>query len=260
MKKVIRLTEKDLQIIVKRVLNEGHTKSKYGILNESYLPAVQEGDSECDIVCERKQAKFGSNGSLVKRIQRGLSKCGFNVEREGGGMMPGCKDDPNKCDGLFRKETKKAVEEFQKKNQLRPDGAVGKATLLKLQSNGCLTFEDCDCSKLQKIKTLPIDNQDQLRDVDCYTLKKCLQQFMSTGTSGVPPKTIDIIALERCLKGKQKPDGDKPKVNGCIYESGAIRRNCPATINCMPSPNKPNPCDSPMNKWCIAQGCTKTVN
>ena len=257
MKKVVRLTEKDLHRIVKKVIIQESLNKK--LINESYLPAIQKEDSVCEIVCERKQAKFGSEGDVVKLIQHGLSKCGFNPQREGGGIKQGCKDNKENCDGLFRTETKKAVEEFQKKYQLRPDGAVGKATLLKLQSNGCLTFEDCDCSKLQKIKTLPIDNQDQLRDVDCDTLKKCLQQFMSPGTSGVPPKTIDIIALERCLKGKQKTDGKK---GGCIYVSKIgsqiAQEPCPKNINCQPLRDRtgPSPCDVPMNKWCISQGCT----
>jgi hypothetical protein len=240
MKKVIRLTEKDLQIIVKRVLNEGHTKSKYGILNESYLPAVQEGDSECDIVCERKQAKFGSNGSLVKRIQHGLSKCGFNVEREGGGMMSGCKDDPNKCDGLFRKETKKAVEEFQKKYGLQPiDGAVGKKTIEKLKGVGCMEFKQCSCNTQQDDDIYIEDYYDKF---DCEKLKSCLNSM---------GKDWCMDDLNKCLKG-EKSSVKKPPIN---FACG----NCPDTINCMPSPGRKTVCDQPFYKSCISKKCTKPI-
>jgi len=244
MRKVVRLTERDIQRIVKGVLNERHTKSKYRILNEAYLPAVQEGDEECDIVCERKHAKYGSNGSLVQRIQHGLSRCGFNVKSEGGGMMPGCKDDPNKCDGLFRGETKKAVEEFQRKHGLSVDGVVGKETINKLNETNCMAFKDCDCETQNDDDSSPIPGQKIDYDkYDCDELKRCLN---SMGTDWC------MNDLEKCLKGK-KPPVKSPRKQQC--------ERCPATIDCMPkygaTPLTKLPCKDPFIIQCIESGCTK---
>jgi hypothetical protein len=239
MKKVIRLTESDLTRLVKKVIGEQHRSiSKNIMLNEAYLPAVQEGDSECDIVCERKQAKVGSNGSLVKRIQHGLSKCGFNVKREGGGMMSGCKDDPNKCDGLFRGETKKAVEEFQRKNGLPIDGAVGKKTIEKLKGVGCMEFKQCSCNTQQDDDIYIEDYYDKF---DCDELKRCLNSI---------GKDWCKSDLDRCLKG-EKSSVKKPPFNGC--------GNCPDTVNCMPSPGRKSVCDQPFYKSCISKKCTKPI-
>jgi hypothetical protein len=58
--------------------------------------------------------KVGSEGDMVKKIQKSL---GF--------------EDKN-CDGKFGLKTEQKVKEFQKKNEMNPDGIVGPQTLKKL--------------------------------------------------------------------------------------------------------------------------------
>jgi hypothetical protein len=58
--------------------------------------------------------KIGSEGDMVKKIQKSL---GF--------------EDKN-CDGKFGLKTEQKVKEFQKKNEMNPDGIVGPQTLKKL--------------------------------------------------------------------------------------------------------------------------------
>lgn len=271
MKKVIKLTENDLTHIVKRVMSEQILRkntilNRRRTINEFYLPIIQQGDDVCDIVCERKQAKFGSNGDVVKLIQHGLSKCGFNVKREGGGILKGCKDDPKNCDGLFRSETKKAVEEFQAANKLPVDGSVGKSTLMQLYKNKCISFKDCGCQTKDQ-STLPKKDQSTIPDkesfldgVDCDELIACLKKFI-VGDNGKKLDSIPVVNLEVCLskKGALPKKGTLPKKtpdkNLCVFG----QEICPSTLNCMPSPNTQNPCRTPMGKYCISTGCTKAL-
>ena len=109
MKKKIKLTESDLENIIKRVLNEQSSQSLL-----------------CPIQCKTKVLGKGNAGEDVKLIQNALAKCGFNKENFGGGMKVGCDKDHTKCDGKFNTETAKAVREFQK--------SVG-ITILQLWSN-----------------------------------------------------------------------------------------------------------------------------
>ena len=85
----------------------------------------------------------GSEGLLVKRVQHFLLNNGFS-----GGTAPitkdenGCKADLKKCDGIYGKNTKTQVRNFQIKNPpLSKDGIVGKQTLDKMNqiSNGQLS-------------------------------------------------------------------------------------------------------------------------
>jgi hypothetical protein len=264
MKKVIKLTENDLTHIVKRVMNEQILRKKTILnrrrtINEAYLPIIQQGDDICDIVCERKQAKFGSNGDVVKLIQHGLSKCGFNVKREGGGILKGCKDDPKNCDGLFRGETKKAVEEFQAANKLTADGSVGKSTIMKLYDNKCITFKDCGCQTqdTEDQSTIP-EKESFLDGVDCDELIDCLKKLM-VGDNGKKLDSIPVFNLELCLS-KKTPLPKKnllPKKEGsrCVWQG----KTCPSTLNCMPSTGGVNPCQTFMGKYCISTGCTKAL-
>lgn len=124
-----------------------HENAKKETLFEAYIQNIEENDTICDIFCEKKQAKYWAKGPVVKQIQHALANCGFNPKFEGGGMNEGCKDDSNKCDGVFKKQTELAVKEFQKKYGLVDDGVVGKKTLEKLKENCQLDFQNCECEK-----------------------------------------------------------------------------------------------------------------
>jgi len=59
---------------------------------------------------------IGSRGNAVKILQRKLNKLGYNLS----------------VDGIFGRNTRRAVIDFQKKYGLVPDGIVGKKTWTKL--------------------------------------------------------------------------------------------------------------------------------
>jgi hypothetical protein len=232
----------------KRIL-QMHQFVKDGFINEGYLPKIQQGDELCDIICERKQAKYGSNGDVVKEIQHALAKCGYNAKYEGGGINVGCKDDKSKCDGLFRRETENAVKEFQSTNGLTPDGSVGKKTLEALRDKGCIDLPNCDCKKKtdpkiedtkiedRKIKDdnrIFLEKQLGISDINCDKIVYCIRTLMSVT---VPIKNISVDEFKKCLKGKiTKQDpliGDK---KDDIFTEGDCK-NCPSKVDCMPKIN-----------------------
>ena len=148
MKKTIKLTESDLESIIKKVL-----------INEQ-SSATREKEL-CPIQCKKKVLGKGNAGEDVKMIQNALANCGFNKENFGGGMKAGCGEDYTKCDGKFNTETAKAVREFQKSVGITMDGLVGPKTLAALtKSPGkepCLAPIKCNCKK----KTDKISDQEQ---------------------------------------------------------------------------------------------------
>ena len=163
MKKIIKLTENQLNKIVKRVLSE------------SYEGIIKQGDTSCDIKCKRKIAKNGSSGDVVKMIQHYLAKGSsknvtsggnygpYNSENSGGGMTEACAQSWEDCDGKFRSETKKAVEEFQEDvDSLTKDGVVGAETLKMIcqllgdqQQPYKSLCSDCNCDDKQSQKDNP---------------------------------------------------------------------------------------------------------
>lgn len=234
-----------------RLINEGLKT----VLNEARLPIIQEGDDLCDILCGRKQAKYGSNGDVVKKIQNALMNCGFNVEKQGGGINKGCKEDWTKCDGKFRKETKTAVEQYQTAStNLGTDGSVGYKTLIEMGSKGrCIKLPDCMCDKKPKDEkrenredwwTL-IDGGSSRMD-DCDTINKCLY------------KTI-----KSCSKDRLVPNCFQNTFFKCMREGGPKKGgnkkcgDCPDYINRMPGPGqKPL---SQLEQDCIQSGCSKVT-
>lgn len=108
MKKILRLTETELIRFIKNVIKEDTPPLEN-------LPVTD--------------FNFTEN---VKCIQKALIKAGFGSFLGKGG--------PNKdgVDGLFGNQTKKAVQEFQKKNGIRPTGFVGDQTAPKL---GCTSMK-----------------------------------------------------------------------------------------------------------------------
>ncbi len=262
----------------RRIIGMHQTATKKHYIMEKYEGGlIMEGDDLCDIECENKIAAYGSNGDAVKEIQHALSKCGFNIKYEGGGMNTGCAKDKNKCDGKFRQHTRDAVKEFQKANGLFVDGKVGSITLAKLVSEGCLDDPQCDCNNQQDV----IDDYDQdiidtdpikiIDTVDCEKLKKCVKEYILSLDIPDYKGFKSCIGNEDQLKDSDQEDPanfDKDGfVEGCAW---FIRTNentvgykrimsCPDYLNCMPSTNRDNLkyCNSKAIQACKAKGCTK---
>jgi len=258
--KTINLTENDLKKIVKKQktptkskkstpkkIEEGVMKIKKGgdtfnltesdikklnvfLLTEQRAGIIQQGDTDfCLIVCDVKHAKYGSNGEMVKKIQHLLAANGFNEEFVGGGMESGCDREWPTCDGKFRRHTKDAVVEFQKKYNLKADGIVGPLTLKKmcevLKSTHSLMKKplcpDCKCDDPPKDtdkdppkdtdKDPDIDIDDpNIGDKECATIIGCIKKIMSGDIS----KGKEWITFLECI-GKLKniifPPIDMPK-------------------------------------------------
>ena len=237
MKKKIKLTESDLENIIKRVLNEQTTSDRESLL--------------CPIQCKKKVLGKGNAGEDVKLIQNALAKCGFNKEKFGGGMKVGCDTDHTKCDGKFNTETAKAVREFQKSVGITMDGLVGPKTLAKLMDK-CLKPFKCNCKKKEPINNKPglgADETKNLSPTDKVTVgcKKSISCFEKHKN--------DACGLANCL-GICIPDGmckgekmyDRP-----VNDSDC--KGCPPYINEMPGVGIRKERTDKIQR-CIDTGCT----
>lgn len=215
-------------------------------LNEARYDLIQQGDDLCDILCGRKVAAYGSNGDVVKQIQSALAKCGHNVENEGGGINQGCKDDYKNCDGKFRKETKKAVESFQKGfSGLVVDGVVGPETL-KVLGEKCIQLPNCDCeNQIEKdvIQTdewwlkIGIDNPNY---GDCKYINACIAQALNNTANRFSWE--DFLS---CMKSKI----------GVTYPKKGKCYNCPKYADYRTWPKDNRYTDLGIEE-CVKKGCT----
>ena len=267
----------------KRLMMEQANKR---ILGESYEGGIiQQDDVPCDIWCKEKLAKYGSNGFTVQLIQNLLAYNGFNNEYLGGGMTDGCGKYYERCDGKFRKHTKDAVLEFQRKFGIIPvDGVVGYDTLSKMcevlkgsrVDNGfdLLCNNDCNCqddNQKDNIDNHKDDFKQINGDIDCEDLRYCVDKYIFGGT--VP----DMSGFISCYHKKDKTKGDMDEedwrniemdgfVEGCAWyiKSNALSSgrkyisDCPSQLDCMPGPGRDmRYCNSKKIQACKSQGCTK---
>lgn len=247
----IRHIQEANKSLEKRVLSEKDMSDFFkNAIKESFLPIIQEGDDLCDILCYRKQAKFGSNGDVVKLIQNALVNCGHNAEKQGGGMVQGCKDDHTKCDGKFREETKKATEEFQRATGLTVDGAVGFETLKKLGEK-CIKLPDCKCGEEKKNEKTSTNNEwwkligkDDYKFGDCEKINSCMYEVLKS-----TKLDFNWDMFLSCMSNKI--GGKKSNLNDC--------GKCPDTFDKMPKRGYDKGTDMKFIESCISKGCTKPV-
>lgn len=243
MKKKIKLTESDLENIIKRVLNE----APLGASSQSPL---------CPIQCKTKVLGKGNAGEDVKLIQNALAKCGFNKENFGGGMKVGCDKDHTKCDGKFNTETAKAVREFQKSVSITMDGLVGPKTLAKLMEGEerCLKPIKCDCKKKEPIKNKPGVGNDERKSVD---LSDKVTVGCKKSISCFEKHKDDVCGLANCL-GICIPDGmcKGQKLSKPVYDMDCAE--CPKYINEMPGWGEQKQRTDKIQR-CIDTGCTKVA-
>ena len=259
MKKIIKLTENQLNKIVKRVLSESYEGG-----------AIQQQDKPCDIWCKIKLAKTGSNGDVVKMIQHLLSHAGYNNKYLGGGMEGGCGKEWEKCDGKYRKHIKDAVLEFQGDNDLKPDGVVGHDTLTKMcevlkvagsadNSKQILCNKQCNCDdKQSQIDNPPLaGNPGRKRPIigDEFPPEKSPRDGNWWDVITEPLEDIwDWIITP--APGDGNSEGKNcDKVNGCVkYAMGKDSKNWEFFLGCIGKKIK-NPIqkDNPTLK----EGCPK---
>jgi hypothetical protein len=210
-KRVIKLTENQLNKIVKTVINE------------SYRNLVGPSDDICEIICKRKVAAKGSTGDIVKMIQHLLSVHGYNSKYSGGGMTGDwCYSDWRRCDGIFKGHTEDAVKEFQNslssKYGLVVDGIVGyntwKAMCTTLKYTKSLSKDkfcpECKCEQKwqddgRQDDTDWQDGGDDFIDpikiidrIDCKLLKDCVKKHIIGVTAP------DYTGFDLCFRGNKK--------------------------------------------------------
>jgi len=232
MKDIYQLSNSEKKRIIE--MHQNSTKRHY--LFESTSAIINYGDDDnavCDIICNRKVAKYGSNGEFVKRLQHAFINNGFGEQFQGGGMYKGCKTDYKKCDGLFRDKTEGAVEEFQKKYGLPQNGIVDSTTLNKIcdvlnlntdttygQGKGinwkmlCNKFCDCENQETDDMTDddlagYPIGGGDDLIwqgeiSTNCERLWNCFIEHLWTKREGTSGRgTEDLKGFYACVAGKK---------------------------------------------------------
>jgi hypothetical protein len=90
---------------------------------------VNDSDTSWDVVTDKKKViGLGASGPLVKKLQTALIVGGYADGLTITDDMEGCKEDSEKCDGIYGKGTRDAVKKAQEDLELDVDGVVGSET------------------------------------------------------------------------------------------------------------------------------------
>ena len=266
-----------LDKLKREAINEAN-KRNLGLLTEGRAGSIEKGDTDtCLIKCNIKHAKYGSNGEIVKKIQHLLGNNGFNEGAQGGGIKKGCLEEWSACDGKFRSETRKAVEEFQREYKLSVDGVVGSKTLDKmcevLKFTNSLSKEkfcpfQCNCDEIGIQEpgvgspTDPIDGRPgdpidgdidieiDINDDQCENVFYCIRKVSSADES-YQSKWKAFMECVKRIKGLP-PIGDSDSCEGC-----------PEYVNRMPYIKnigfEPSKEQIAFQDNCIKKGCSQKV-
>ena len=104
---------------------------KFKDISKNASGYVQPTDTDWSAVTEdNKVIGLNARGPLVKEVQQRLIKIGYSGTTSGSVTtdVAGCKDDVEKCDGIYGPTTKEMVKQYQKDNGLAVDGIVGQQT------------------------------------------------------------------------------------------------------------------------------------
>ena len=267
-----------LDKLKREAINEAN-KRNLGLLTEGRSGSIEKGDTDtCLIKCNIKHAKYGSNGEIVKKIQHLLGNNGFNEGAQGGGIKKGCLEEWSACDGKFRSETRKAVEEFQRQYKLSVDGVVGPKTLDKMcevlkftnslsKENFCPFQCNCDEIGIQEpgvgSPTDPIDGRPgdpidgdidieiDINDDQCENVFYCIRKISSSSPT-IGDKWKAFMECVKRIKGLP-PIGDSDSCEGC-----------PEYVNRMPyikggGGYEPTKEEIAFGDECIRKGCSQKV-
>ncbi len=108
---------------------------KFKDISKNASGYVQPTDTNWSAVTEdNKVIGLNAKGPLVKQVQQRLIDIGYSGTTSGSVTtdVAGCKDDVEKCDGIYGPTTKEMVKQYQKDNGLAVDGIVGQQTYYSL--------------------------------------------------------------------------------------------------------------------------------
>jgi hypothetical protein len=104
---------------------------KFKDISKNASGYVQPTDTDWSAVTEdNKVIGLNAKGPLVKQVQQTLIKIGYSGTTSGSITtdVEACKNDVEKCDGIYGPTTKEMVRQYQKDNGLAVDGIVGQQT------------------------------------------------------------------------------------------------------------------------------------
>ena len=104
---------------------------KFKDISKNASGYVQPTDTDWSAVTDdNKIIGLNAKGPLVKEVQSKLIEIGYSGTTSGSITtdVEACKNDVEKCDGIYGKSTKAMVKEYQKDNGLAVDGIVGQQT------------------------------------------------------------------------------------------------------------------------------------
>lgn len=194
------------------------------------VQTVTRGDAsaayEQDI--EAAVLKQGSRGDDVKTVQTKLKRWGYYS---------------GNVDGIYGSQTRKAVEYFQRKNGLKVDGIVGRATFAAL---GMIE---------QAGQTGGSQNgADSYTNSDTYLLARCIYGE-ARGESYTGQVAVGAVVLNR-VKSSQFPN----TIAGVIYQRHAFTAVSDGQINLTPDQTAINAAKDAMNGWDPTGGCLYYYN
>lgn len=194
------------------------------------VQTVTRGDAsaayEQDI--EAAVLKQGSRGDDVKTVQTKLKRWGYYS---------------GNVDGIYGSQTRKAVEYFQRKNGLKVDGVVGRATFAAL---GMME---------QAGQTGGSQNgADSYTNSDTYLLARCIYGE-ARGESYTGQVAVGAVVLNR-VKSSQFPN----TIAGVIYQRHAFTAVSDGQINLTPDQTAINAAKDAMNGWDPTGGCLYYYN
>ena len=215
MKKIIKLTESDLEKIVKKVLKES------SLINEIESDAEDLDGSQETVNVEINN--FNQNAPSdqkqnMKLIQSKLKELGYNLGTFG----------PNKdgVDGNYGRRTLMAIKDFQRKNGIKQTGWVGTVTapLLDAEPMKGVTFVGKQGTRKKPVTTQPIK-------IDPITKKQIPQK---TKVEPITKKPVVTKGSERCIAISKEECSKISSTKPVVISSDKSEKRCSAyMVKCL---------------------------
>lgn len=155
----------------------------------------------------------GNTGENVSRLQEKLNESGYSVQ----------------VDGIFGTETKQAVEQFQKDNDLAVDGIAGPKTLSKLGLETEINNSGTDIYLIARAVYAEARGEEYMGKVAvaAVILNRVDDPSFPNSVSGVvyQPGAFDSVSDgqinlapdEECIRAARDAFGGWDPTNGCVY-------------------------------------------
>ena len=189
-------------------------------------------DTAQTAVVETAVLRQGDKGGEVKEVQRRLKLWGYYS---------------GNVDGIFGSATKEAVILFQRKNGLKADGVVGKATYAALGMNASYNV-------LNGQRPSNSSGGTAYTSSDLYLMAKAIYAE-GRGESYTGQVAIGAVIMNR-VKSPSFPNS----ISGVVYQPGAFTAVSDGQINLEPDQTAYDAARDAMNGWDPTYGCLYYYN